>query len=497
MHGSRYDYSRSIYKGSETKLTIICRKHGPFRQCPYNHTSPRLRCGCPKCGRLSAASKQSKFAGEKFVQRARARHGQKYDYSRVRYQDAHTKVCIICPVHGKFWQSADSHIRGCGCPKCGAARRGKQRSDRASKIFISKATKIHGRKYDYAGSHYSLSTVNVVIRCPQHGPFLQTPNSHLSGSGCPGCRLEILRAHFAKGFVEFGRDARAIHGNRFSYTNDYVNSKTSVTIICREHGPFRQLPSNHLRGAQCPKCGCASHAQTRAMNHREFVEKAKRIHVRNAFSYPEPYRRAIEKIAIRCPVHGIFRQTPNNHLGGYGCPKCAHDAASARMKSNHEEFLKLARKIHGNRYQYPQTYETANTPMKIVCSAHGLFLQMPTKHLQGQGCPVCTESSGERFVGLALDRMGIRYVRQKRFLTCRDTRPLRFDFFIPKLTVLVEYDGQQHFQTIDHWGGDESFKQAVRRDSIKTKWAKRNGYRLIRIPYTARKIPHLLKAELF
>jgi len=124
--------------------------------------------------------------------------------------------------------------------------------------------------------------------------------------------------------------------------------------------------------------------------------------------------------------------------------------------------------------------------MKIVCPAHGLFLQMPTKHLQGQGCPVCTESSGERFVALALDRMGIRSVRQKRFPTCRDTRPLRFDFFIPKLTLLVEYDGQQHFQTIDHWGGDESFKQAVRRDSIKTKWAKRNGYRLIRIPHTAR-----------
>ena len=214
----------------------------------------------------------------------------------------------------------------------------------------------------------------MVIRCPQHGPFLQTPNSHLSGSGCPGCRLEILRAHFAKGFVDFGRDARAIHGNRFSYTNDYVNSKTSVTIICREHGPFRQLPSNHLRGAQCPKCGFASHAQTRALNHREFVEKAKRIHVRKAFSYPEPYRRAIEKIAIRCQIHGIFRQTPNNHLGGYGCTKCAHDAASARMKSNHEEFLKLARKVHGDRYQYPQTYETANTRMKIVCPAHGLFL---------------------------------------------------------------------------------------------------------------------------
>ena len=148
MHGSHYDYSHSICKGSETKLTIICQKHGPFRQSPYNHTSPRLRCGCPKCGHLRAASEQSKMAGEKFIQRARARHGQKYDYSRIEYHDAHTKVCIICPVHGKFWQQADSHIQECGCPKCGAARRGKQRSDRASRMFISKARRIHVRKYD-------------------------------------------------------------------------------------------------------------------------------------------------------------------------------------------------------------------------------------------------------------------------------------------------------------------------------------------------------------
>ena len=247
MHGSRYDYSRSVYKGSETKLTIICRKHGPFRQSPYNHTSPRVRCGCSKCGRLSAASKQSKFAGEKFVQRARARHGQKYDYSRVGYQDAHTKVCIICPVHGKFWQQADSHIRKCGCPKCGAARRGKQRSAQANRMFISKARTIHGRKYDYAESHYSLARVSVVIRCPRHGPFLQTPNSHLSGRGCPGCRLETLRACFAKSSTEFRRDARKVHGNRFSYTDDYMNQITPLIITCRVHGPFKQLPLNHLK----------------------------------------------------------------------------------------------------------------------------------------------------------------------------------------------------------------------------------------------------------
>jgi len=319
----------------------------------------------------------------------------------------------------------------------------------------------------------------------------------LSGNGCSGCHRESLRAQFTKGFAQFRRDAKAVHGNRFSYVNDYVNCKTPVTIICRKHGPFNQTPSNHLRGAQCHKCGNASQAQTRAMSHGEFVAKAKKVHRGKAYTYPEPYRRAIQKIDICCPVHGIFHQTPNSHLAGIGCRRCSDDATAARMRSNHEAFLKVARKVHGNRYQYPEKYETSETPIKIICPEHGAFTKRPNKHLQGQGCPVCTESAGERFVGLALDRIGIRYIREKKFPTCCDKRPLPFDFFIPKLGILVEYDGQQHFQSVDHWGGEESFKETIRRDSIKNRWAKRNGYRLVRIPYTTRNIPHLLKAELF
>jgi hypothetical protein len=497
VHGLLYDYSRSIYKGSETKLVIICRKHGPFRQSPYNHTSPRLRCGCPRCGAIRSGSKQRRQAGEKFIQRARALHGQKYDYSKAEYKDAHTKVCIVCPVHGEFWQQADSHIRECGCPKCGATRRGRQKRDIASKLFRSKAKRIHGSKYDYSETHYTLATADVVIICPKHGPFLQSPNHHLSGNGCPGCALESRKIHFAKGSARFHKDARAVHGNRYSYRDEYVNCKAPVTIMCRKHGPFQQSPSTHLRGAGCPKCGYISHSQTRAMSHREFVAKAERIHAGKGFTYPDRYHRANEKIVIRCPIHGVFRQTPNAHLSGTGCRRCSDDAASARMKSNHEAFLKRARRVHGSRYKYPQTYDTANTPIRILCPTHGAFHQLPTKHLQGQGCPVCTESTGERFVALALDRMGVRYIRQKKFPTCRDKRPLPFDFFIPELTLLLEYDGQQHFQTIGHWGGDESFKGTIRRDSIKSNWAKNNGYRLVRIPYTTRNIPHLLKAELF
>lgn len=76
-------------------------------------------------------------------------------------------------------------------------------------------------------------------------------------------------------------------------------------------------------------------------------------------------------------------------------------------------------------------------------------------------------------------------------------RPLRFDSFVLRLNLLLEFDGQQHFQDVDHWGGDASFEETVRRDSLKNKRVKRNGYRLVRIPCTTENIANLLRTELF
>lgn len=496
IHGDRYDYSKSQYRCSETKLTIICPVHGPFRQSPYNHTSPRLKCGCQLCAARRRADLEIAQAGKQFVQRARARHGDLYDYSNVSYKGARSKVCIICPFHGSFWQQADSHLRQCGCLKCGIARRARLKVQRASESFVRKARKIHGQKFDYSQVRYVAARDKVVMGCRKHGPFLQTPNHHLTGHGCPGCHRDRLRRLFAKPAEKFQRQARLIHGSRYLYADDYVSGKVPISITCPEHGTFRQLPSNHLRGARCPKCANLSQAQTRALTHNEFVAKAKIVHKGRGYVYTGRYRRALAKVSINCRRHGVFRQTPNNHLKGHGCPKCFAEATAERLRSDNQSFLRRARKVHGDRYEYPAPYQASEIPIQIVCPDHGIFKQRPNKHLQGQGCPICTDSSGERFVALALDRMGMHYQRQKTFPSCRDKRPLRFDFHIPKLKVLVEYDGQQHFQSVEHWGGEESLRDGVRRDKIKGRWAKRNGYRLVRIPFTTRDIPAAIELEL-
>ena len=128
-----------------------------------------------------------------FINKSKQVHGDKYDYSKVEYINAYTKVCIICPEHGEFWQTPASHMKGYGCLKCGQIERKKKLVEINQKkyntdAFIKDARKIHGDKYDYSKVEYVNATTKVCIICPEHGEFWQTPNMHLNASqGCPKC----------------------------------------------------------------------------------------------------------------------------------------------------------------------------------------------------------------------------------------------------------------------------------------------------------------------
>lgn len=181
VHGGRYDYSKVEYINNHTNVTIGCPVHGYINITPQNH----LRgCGCGKCSVL--LKKQNKpLSNDEFIYKAKKVHGDKYDYSKVEYVDAHTDVIIGCPVHGDFKQKPGEHLRGRGCKKCGW-----KQDDTSS--FITKAMLVHGNRYDYSKVEYKNSSTSVPIICPKHGEFWQKPNDHLNGHGCPTCNESKL-----------------------------------------------------------------------------------------------------------------------------------------------------------------------------------------------------------------------------------------------------------------------------------------------------------------
>lgn len=380
VHGDRYDYSLAEYLGIHRYVTIVCAEHGPFQQSPANHYSGK---GCADCGGSKPLTTGS------FVAAAQAVHGDRYDYSIVKYSSNKAHVTIICPDHGPFSQIAAVHLRGNGCPECGGNKK------HSTESFIEKARAVHGDCYDYSQVGYEGAHTQVTIICPGHGPFMQSPSNHFAGKGCPECGTLSAADARRKTTEQFITKANAIHGDRYDYSSvEYVGSAEKVRIICSEHGHFEQTPSEHLVGSGCARCGFIAGADERRKTTEQFITEANAVHGdRYDYSLVE-YLSGTEKVTIVCLDHGPFEQIPNGHLGGKGCYVCGIVASADAKRSTTEQFVAKARMVHGERYDYSLVdYVTNSKNVKIICPDHGPFLQIPAVHTdRGSGCADCAKT---------------------------------------------------------------------------------------------------------
>ena len=214
------------------------------------------------------------------------------------------------------------------------------------------------------------------------------------------------------------------------------------------------------------------------------LEKARAIHG-DLYDYSlVDYNKSCTKIKIKCPKHGVFEQTPNNHLMGMRCIKCANEESGVKRRSNTQIFIDRAKKVHQDTYDYSATeYVASDKKLKIICRIHGVFEQLPGSHFRGQGCPFCQESHGERKFADFLNHHGIRYEREKTFESCRHVRKLPFDFYIPDLRMCIEFDGRQHFFVSDYFGGVEGLERLKKTDTIKNKFCADRGIKLLRLVF--------------
>ena len=314
IHGNFYDYTPTQYTGSGDKVTILCPRHGPFRQIASDHLSGY---GCRKCANERARERLTSNTAE-FVAKARKIHGDFYDYSKTNYTRAKIAVTIICPKHGAFTKKPTVHLGGSGCRVC-RYEKGAKTNTKTTDWFINKAIERHGDTYIYSSVNYKKADQKVIIICKTHGPFLQTPASHLrQGCGCPQCADIVRKEKRTKPTEQFIRDARQVHGYRYDYSEtDYRGAGRFVTIICPDHGPFRQLPTNHLKYG-CRKCG-----GTAPLTTADFIERAQEIHGDRYVYSKVRYSHGRKKVVIVCPQHGEFSQVPESHLAGNGCGGCA------------------------------------------------------------------------------------------------------------------------------------------------------------------------------
>lgn len=246
VHNDAYDYSSSNYINSKTPVTIICKKHGEFKQLPAVHIRGS---GCKECGKEKIKSHNSK--NRKTIEDFIKVHGDKYDYSKVEYKSLSDKVIIICKEHGEFLQTPRSHIHAkAGCPKCAVISRANKIRNTLEEV-TTKAQAIHGDKYEYLERNEDF----IKAECCKHGEFEISKKSLLNGRGCYHCGLDSISDNLRLSFNDFVSRARQIHSNRYSYDeSSYYSLKDNVNIVCPEHGTFSIRADAHLTGSKCPRC---------------------------------------------------------------------------------------------------------------------------------------------------------------------------------------------------------------------------------------------------
>ncbi len=408
----------------------------------------------------------------KFIEKAKNKWGDKFDYSLVNFINYKTPIEIICPSHGIFSKIPDSFLTSKnGCNKCSGY--GNINIDE----FIKKSLYKFNNKYDYSliQKEYLTTFEIIQIICPIHGITEQTPTSHLNSKyGCLKC--SGLNSLTIEDFIEKSSE---LHNNKFDYSLvEYKNNRTKVKIICPNHGEFQQIPQSHLNGNGCEKCGLENTAKLATKTTKDFIEESNLVH-KNKYDYSlTEYKKSNQKVKIICPIHGEFEQMGYGHLAGKGCNKCRY------IKKEIDVFITEANTKHSNKFNYSLVeYNGDKKKVKIICSTHGEFEQTPRSHLSGSGCPTCTETKGEESIRIFLETNNINFEQEKKFDTLKDKSYLYYDFYLPKHNTCIEFDGKQHFEPIKYFGGEKTFLETIKRDNIKNQYCEDNNIKLLRISY--------------
>lgn len=319
VHGNEYTYEKVTddIKSNKDKVVVTCHKHGDFIISIVNFLNGRK---CPLCNKEKRENTHKNEFLNAFIGKAAQIHNNRYDYSKVEYVDAKTKVCIICPEHGEFWQTPDAHLRGQECPLC-SHRSFKYLKDE----FIEKAKLIHGDKYDYSKVEYVNAKTKVCIICPEHGKFWQTPNAHLKGHGCKKCGIKIIWGKIGrKTKDEFIKELEEKFGKIYKYDLvKWVNCHTKIKLIYNNK-IIEQTPTKFLASKKP-----ITYEMVR--NTEDFINKAKQVHG-NRYDYTKTiYKGQNIPVTIICPEHGEFTIKPCYHLSGNGCRLCRISNLEIRM----------------------------------------------------------------------------------------------------------------------------------------------------------------------
>ena len=283
---------------------------------------------------------------------------------------------------------------------------------------------------------------------------------------------------------EFIKRIDSISDCKISILGKYDGINRKVLCKCNVCGNEWEATPSHLlyRKQGCKKCKAKLTWNDR--NNRTTKESlVKRIHEifpqYNLSLINETVKTQKEPITIICPKHGEFITTADSILHGHECARCSYEKRSVSLATTREETIARSKKIHGDRYDYSNVPMEVRCDVKIPikCNIHGIFMQTPYHHIQRkQGCPYCNESHLEKEVADYFSSKTIDFVRQKKFpwLGLQS-----LDFYLPKYSIAIECQGDQHYAPSSIFGGKVGYEKQLERDGRKLSKCLENGVKLL------------------
>lgn len=447
-----------------------------------------------------------------FIERAHKVHGEMFDYSLVEYIDNRTKVRIICRKCDRvFEQTPHAHWSGHKCNLCHNATSNSAAANNKRRVTFEHIKKqsalIHGDQFEYhnlidLGARRRSRIKLTCKKCKT--TFEQRVEKHLGGSGCRACASRAKTGGRPTiSLDEFKYRAALKHADKYDYSEvEFLFvSKEKVKITCRQcNHAFWQSAIGHMNGRGCRPCKMRGRMGRPTIDLQEFTTRSKIQHGdKYDYSLVE-FKLVSDKVTIICPEHGEFQTVARWHMDGYGCVLCGIIKQSTNNRLTTDEFIGHAREKHGDRYDYSQTkYVSQKDQVQIICRTHGSFFVSANNHQNGAGCQSCSacSSSGENAVEKFLSDVGVEHEREKGFPgLIGKGHPYWFDFYLPEINTCIEYNGIQHYEPVEFFGGQKALNETIRRDQEKRQWCQTNGVRLIEIPYTVKDVDGFLREAL-
>ena len=455
------------YVGANVPIMHHCLKHDVFwKTAPTNILSGK---GCKKC-KSDAISKARHKTHEQYIEEL-----EKVNPNIIcldKYVGADTPTLHKCLIDGYEWKPRPHNLLNgrVGCPKCS------QRFRRTNEDYVKEVHETY--PYIVPLEEFQGMTVPILHICNKHNIKWKTsPNNILQGHGCVKCGGEKITSAFAKTTEQYIKELKKINPN-IVLEEDYINSSTPILHKCLiDNYMWKVSPVSILNGTGCPKC----------YNHIKLTTESykQRLVEKNSNIIPlEEYVNMNTPILHKCIKHEIeWKTSPSSVLNGGGCCICKKEKQHASLCKSHERYVNELKNINGNILPLEE-YVNSLTPILHKCTIHNYNWKVaPSNLLSGHGCPKCTTSLGENKISEWLENHNVKYEYQKRFSDCKDKKTLPFDFYLPDYNTCIEYQGRQHYEPIEYFGGLEALNYRQYHDELKKEYCKNKDISLLCISF--------------